>query len=211
MESNYEKVKENWRQKFLEMDQEMLIRKFSLKADEENLYIVYFSRKMVIDRKTGVISYLESEEKPGFNTVMMIYNMFHYAIENPIASNTMIPFRQVKRAYPFEGAYKRDILNELEHRFSGKTELLEKACIALNGEKMKQGDVGYLLPVYPFLKLAVLFWDKDEEFEAQANMLFDSNVTDFMHEENVVCMASDCVYYLTVAAGLRSKEIYAGN
>ena len=46
--SNYEQVIENWRKKFLEMDQEALIRKFDLEAEEEALYITYFSRKLRI-------------------------------------------------------------------------------------------------------------------------------------------------------------------
>lgn len=54
--SNYDQVIENWRLKFLEMDQEKLTRKFHLEADEEALYIVYFSRKLRIDRKSGVIT-----------------------------------------------------------------------------------------------------------------------------------------------------------
>ena len=36
-QSNYDQVIENWRLKFLEMDQEELIRKFQLEADEEFL------------------------------------------------------------------------------------------------------------------------------------------------------------------------------
>ena len=36
--SNYDQVIENWRLKFLEMDQEKLTRKFHLEADEEALY-----------------------------------------------------------------------------------------------------------------------------------------------------------------------------
>ena len=44
--SNYEQVIENWRRKFLEMDQVALIRKFDLEADDEALYITYFSRKL---------------------------------------------------------------------------------------------------------------------------------------------------------------------
>lgn len=54
--SNYEQVIENWRRKFLEMDQVALIRKFDLEADDEALYITYFSRKLRIDRKNGVIT-----------------------------------------------------------------------------------------------------------------------------------------------------------
>ncbi len=52
-QSNYDQVIENWRLKFLEMDQEELIRKFQLEADEEFLYIIYFSKRFRIDRKNG--------------------------------------------------------------------------------------------------------------------------------------------------------------
>ena len=86
---------ENWRLKFLEMDQEKLTRKFHLEADEEALYIVYFSRKLRIDRKSGVIT--DQGVHPGFDTVMNIYNTFYYASEHPVASGNLVAFRQVKR------------------------------------------------------------------------------------------------------------------
>ena len=206
-QSNYDQVIENWRLKFLEMDQEELIRKFQLEADEEFLYIIYFSKRFRIDRKTGFIT--EDGKNPGFDTVMNIYNTFYYSAAHPVASGNLVAFRQVKRVYPFEDAYRRTIISRLQELFSGKTEELRKACEALGGTLLPQGDVGYVLPVFPFLNIAVLFWDKDEEFEAQANMLFDSEITEFMHEENVVCVAADAVYYLTLAAGMTPEKIYA--
>ena len=53
-QSNYDQVIENWRLKFLGMDQEELIRKFQLEADEEFLYIIYFSKRFRIDRKNWI-------------------------------------------------------------------------------------------------------------------------------------------------------------
>ena len=206
-QSNYDQVIENWRLKFLEMDQEELIRKFQLEADEEFLYIIYFSKRFRIDRKNGFIT--EDGKSPGFDTVMNIYNTFYYSASHPVASGNLVAFRQVKRVYPFEAAYRRTIIFRLQELFAGKTEELRKACEALGGTLLPQGDVGYVLPVFPFLNIAVLFWDKDEEFEAQANMLFDSEITEFMHEENVVCVAADAVYYLTLAAGMTPEKIYA--
>lgn len=206
-QSNYDQVIENWRLKFLEMDQEELIRKFQLEADEEFLYIIYFSKRFRIDRKNGFIT--EDGKSLGFDTVMNIYNTFYYSAAHPVASGNLVAFRQVKRVYPFEAAYRRTIISRLQELFAGKTEELRKACEALGGTLLPQGDVGYVLPVFPFLNIAVLFWDKDEEFEAQANMLFDSEITEFMHEENVVCVAADAVYYLTLAAGMTPEKIYA--
>lgn len=206
-QSNYDQVIENWRLKFLEMDQEELIRKFQLEADEEFLYIIYFSKRFRIDRKNGFIT--EDGKSPGFDTVMNIYNTFYYSAAHPVASGNLVAFRQVKRVYPFEAAYRRTIISRCRSFFAGKTEELRKACEVLGGTLLPQGDVGYVLPVFPFLNIAVLFWDKDEEFEAQANMLFDSEITEFMHEENVVCVAADAVYYLTLAAGMTPEKIYA--
>ena len=206
-QSNYDQVIENWRLKFLEMDQEELIRKFQLEADEEFLYIIYFSKRFRIDRKNGFIT--EDGKSPGFDTVMNIYNTFYYSAAHPVASGNLVAFRQVKRVYPFEAAYRRTIIFRLQELFAGKTEELRKACEALGGTLLPQGDVGYVLPVFPFLNIAVLFWDKDEEFEAQANMLFDSEITEFMHEENVVGVVADAVYYLTLAAGMMPEKIYA--
>lgn len=211
-QSNYDKVIEEWRLRFLKMDQEALIEKFQLESDEMAVYLTYFNHKMRIDRFTGIITYLEEPQKiAGFNTCMDVYNLFHYSIDIPVASGILVPFRQVKRVYPFEAAYKRTVLKTLQETFSGHVEELRKACEKLGGKPLPQGDVGYQLSVYPFLDIAVYFWDADDEFEAQANMLFDSNITDFLHEENVVCVAADAVYYLTEAAGLNAKEIYAGS
>lgn len=208
-QSNYDKVIETWRLKFLEMDHEELIRKFHLEADEQALYLTYFSHRMRIDRKSGRVTMCEQPDRElTFNTVITIYNLFYYAVEDPKESGKLVPFREVKRVYPFEAAYRNTILSEFQKTFSGHVEELIAACEKLNGEKMRQGDAGYILPVFPYFKIAVLFWDGDEEFDAQANMLFDSNITDFLHEEDVVCVAADAVYYLTEAAGLEAVSIY---
>ncbi len=90
---------------------------------------------------------------------MNIYNTFYYASEHPVASGNLVAFRQVKRVYPFEAAYRRTIISKLQTIFSGKTQELKMACEALGGTPLPQGDVGYMLPVFPFLNIAVLFWD----------------------------------------------------
>ena len=209
-EDNYKKVIENWRQKFLEMDHDELIRRFGLKSDPQALYITYYSREFRVDRKTGRVSCASGTEELPFNTIITFYNMFHYAQESPKASGKMVPFRDVKRVYPFEQAYRNTILKGLETSFAGRVPELKKACEKLHGSKLPQGDAGYLLPVFPFLSIAVLFWDQDDEFSAQANMLFDSNITDFMHEENVVGIASDALYYLQLEAGQMEQAAFGG-
>lgn len=201
--SNYEAVRESWRKRFLAMDCEALARRFHLKLDGDFLYLTYFSHPCAIDRRTARISRLDRPgAEIGFNMEMTFFNMFHYAVENPRPSGEMVPFRSVKRAYPFESAYRSSILEPLAQLFAGRADALQAAFQKLGAEKITRCDAGGRLDVIPGLKLDVLFWDGDDEFPAQANMLFDSNITDFMHEENVVGVASDAAAFLAEAANL---------
>lgn len=201
--NNYQRVRESWRQRFLQMDCARLAQRFHLELDSQRLYLTYFSMPFAISRRDGTITCLDRPEMEiGFNQEMNFFNMFHYAVEHPVPSGKLVPFRDVKRVYPFEAAYVRTILKPFAKRFTGHVGELKRAFEALHAQPLKQGDAGGRLDILPGLQMAVTFWDGDEEFAAQANMLFDSNITDFMHEENVVCVASDAAAFLAEAAGL---------
>lgn len=212
MTDNYEAVRQTWRQKFLEMDCGQLAKKFGLKLDGDFLYMTYFTHPYAIDRKTAKITRLDKPDALiGFNLEMNFFNMFHYAVEHPVPSRNLVPFRNVKRVYPFEKAYVKTIIRPFEAMFAGHVPELQRALQALNARPLPQGDAGGAIEVFPGLEIAVLFWDADDEFAAQANMLFDSNITDFMHEENVVCVASDAVYFLAEASDLGDPDALIGS
>lgn len=212
MTDNYEAVRQTWRQKFLEMDCERLAQRFRLKLDGDFLYMTYFSHPFSIHCKTAKITRLDKPDAPiGFNLEMNFFNMFHYAVEHPVPSGQLVPFRSVKRVYPFEKAYVRTIIRPFEAMFAGHVPELQRALQKLNARPLPQGDASGAIEVFPGLELAVLFWDRDDEFAAQANMLFDSNITDFMHEENVVCVASDAVQFLAEASDLGDPAALMGS
>ena len=73
---------------------------------------------------------------------MNIYNTFYYSAAHPVASGNLVAFRQVKRVYPFEAAYRRTIIFRLQELFAGKTEELRKACEALGGTLLPSGRCG---------------------------------------------------------------------
>lgn len=212
MTDNYEAVRQTWRQKFLQMDCKLLAKKFGLKLDGDFLYMTYFTHPYAIDRKTAKIIRLDKPDAPiGFNLEMNFFNRFHYAVEHPVPSRNLVPFRNVKRVYPFEKAYIKTIIRPFEAMFAGHVPELQRALQALNARPLPQGDAGGAIEVFPGLEIAVLFWDADDEFAAQANMLFDSNITDFMHEENVVCVASDAVHFLAEASDLGDPDALIGS
>ena len=54
--------------------------------------------------------------------------------------------------------------------------------------------------------MRVLFWEGDEEFPAQANLLFDRSAPDFIHVESVVTIASAALRHLAEYADLPIRD-----
>lgn len=208
---NYELTCEKWRNIFLEMDQEELISRFELEHDEQAMYITYYNESYRLDRKSGMITLVgDPDRRLSFNTLMSIYNLFYYSKSYAKVRGEMVPFRQVRRAAPFAPAFQRTVVDLLAKKFNGHGDLLEKACISLQGKPMKQGDIGYEINAFSCVPVAVVFWDGDDEFDAQANILFDADITDFTHEETVCCIGSDLVRRLSEEAGLGQVEHLLG-
>ena len=71
---------------------------------------------------------------------------------------------------------------------------------ALRGRRLT--NAGFLLPAFDCIPVKLMFWDGDDEFPAQANLLFDRSATDFIHIESVVTIATELLRQLSEAAEL---------
>lgn len=201
---HYRELCDRWRILYRDLkNHEELEKRFSLRCDEDARYITYFNREYRLDKKTGMLTLVEDPDRElVFNEVMAIYHLFYYVKPRARVRGEFVPFRQVKRAAPFESAYKRTILKPLAAAFDGHLKELKMACVALGGEALSQGDVGYRVCAFDCMPLELIFWDGDEEFPAQANILFDADITDFLHEETVVMVAAELFRRLVEESGL---------
>lgn len=201
--NNYEDLCEAWRLKFLEMNQEELCRRLpGLAREGDYLTLVYFGRKFGVHTASGQIVVFGDDRPISVNTRMNIYNLFWYSREGARIAGRWVPFRDVKNASPFAPAFDRNVLRPFARTFSGKAQPLLAAARALNGQMVKQGDVGFIVDSFACIPMQFLFWDGDEEFPAQANILFDCAVTDFIHVESTVTLATDGLRRLAEEAGV---------
>ena len=196
-----------WRKKYLGLDRRELQARFRLEGDEEAQYIVYFHQRYRIDQRAGMLTLEEEPERElPFNAVMTIYHLFYYAKPEAKVSGRFVPFREVKRAAPFDAAFKRNVLDAAARTFDGHLAELHRACQALGGRPLKQGDAGYEILAFDCMPLQFVFWDGDDEFPAQANILFDADITDFLHEETVVCVGDELFRRLVEESGLTNVK-----
>ena len=206
---NYQELCRQWQERYLSMDRNELKARFNLRADDHAHYITYYQDEYRLDQQDGSLTLVSDPNRViSFNTTMAIYTLFHYSKPEAKVCGEFVPFREVKRAAPFAPAFQRMIVDPFCKSFSGQIGLLKSACEALHGQPIPQGDIGAVFHAFDWMPVRLAFWDGDDEFDAQATILFDANITDFLHEESVVCIGADLVRRLCEEAGLPiSKDL----
>lgn len=172
-----------------------------LREGDGYLKITHFGVSFGIRLDNGRIERLDGKEANA-TEMLNIYTLLGYVKENAFLMDKWVPFADLRNARPFGPAYKIGVTDVFAATFSGHAEELKEAFLKLNGTELPQGDVGYQINAFECEPMRFYFWDRDEEFEAQANILFDYSATDFNHVESAVSTAEMGVHRLAELAGL---------
>ena len=201
--SNYEQNCIDWRNRFLAMDHARLMELLpELRREGEELCLRHFGREYRVDCTTGYIREAVSGREPDHTTQLNIYTLFGFVQPGAKFLGDWVNFAGLRGTAPFDPAYRKGVLRPLAQTFSGHLPALERAAEALGALKLGYGDLSFQLPAFDCIPLRFLFWEGDEEFPAQANILFDRSATDFIHPESTVSIAMAGLFALAEAARL---------
>ena len=201
--SNYEMICGEWSRRFLEMDLKLLLKRVpELTSEGEYLTLYHFGIKYGIEKSTGEIREMGKDGKVPPTIRLNIYTLLAYAKEGASLTGDWVHFQELKGARPFGPAFVRGNLLPFARTFSGHVQRLKNACESMGGLSLPYSDAGYQLKAFECIPVRFLFWDGDEEFPAQANILFDRGVTDFIHVESTVSIATAGLVRLSDLAGL---------
>ncbi len=103
-----------------------------------------------------------------------------------VLRNAWVAYRDFKDGAQFATYIKANIEDRLAKTFAGKQELLRKRLENLGASIYRSDakpDVAAALHPFPKVPLLVIFWDKDEEFDASFQFLFDESAESFLDME----------------------------
>ncbi len=183
---NYQIQASQARERFLTYDQEALIRKLSLKADEHYLYPVMLSQTYRISRETGA---MERKTPQGwqsansFAEVMTLLDLICDSRENRYLSGRW------KNMTAFGLMFHKNLLEDRRdpwaERFQDHPEAFRKACQALGGQPFSNGDIAYTLDFFDGLPVTLQLWFGDDEFPPNLRFLWDENANMYLKYETM--------------------------
>ena len=185
---------EQWHQEFAGFAPERVAKILHLTCDETYVYLVYFQIRYRLRLKDG---HLEKESETGwteelyFNESMAIYHVLKYTTDLPRCSGVWVPNEKLDRVVSRSPRIADPLLTPFAKTWTGRCEELAAACEAVGGKKLDKGDVAYQFSAFEFMEVQMVFWDADEDFPAQVQVLFDEYATDYIHFETSGCIVAD--------------------
>ena len=79
--------------------------------------------------------------------------------------------------------------------------VFKQASDKLQGTALSIGDAGYAYQVLPRLKLAVVMWSGDDEFPAQAQVLFQETAPHYLITDGLAIIGSLLIGQIVKTAG----------
>jgi hypothetical protein len=124
--------------------------------------------------------------------------ILHYMMGDPPRKPTgnWIAYREIPGAAFYFSAFVKRAVDPLKKVFGKDTVALKKTARHLEGIEIEAGDAGYQFDVFPGVAVQIILWEGDDEFEAEANILFDASVGACLSPEDAAWAASLLVYRL---------------
>lgn len=195
--SNYDIQAEDARRLFLKHDQERIIKRYGLPADETWLYLEYLHTSCRISRKSGSVEMRAKgeawEECRDFNTVMTIYDLLCHA-KGDTAPALSGEWCTVGHFVAVTSPSASGFTKKYEAVFLNHAKELEEACQSLGGvlqKRMAGADVTCRIPVTPYFPVLLQFWDGDDEFPPKLSLLWDRSSMEFLHFETTFYLQGD--------------------
>ena len=194
--SNYDLQVDIARKVFLEYEQEPLIRKFRLDADEHWIRLTYMNIPCRIGRQDGRIEEFHGGqwlECRSFSTMMTIYDLlcYHQGPTPPVLTGQWCTVGNfVVTGVTNTGTFTKKYAAFFDEHF----EALRSACEKLGGTqlpRMAGADLTCRIPVTPFFPVLLQFWTGDEEFPPKLLLLWDRNADRFLHFETTFYLQGD--------------------
>jgi hypothetical protein len=124
--------------------------------------------------------------------------ILHYLLADPppVPADDWVAYREIPGAAFYFGAFVKRAIDPLKKAFGQDPGRFREAAGRLHGVPVALGDAGFTFPVFPKVPLRLILHAGDEEFPAEANILFARGIGEVLPPEDVAWLAGMLVYRL---------------
>jgi hypothetical protein len=161
-----------------------------VRVDGKTVEIDFFNTPFTIT-PTAIVD--SSGEKPHYAVSVVLCQ---YLLRCPTAvsrTGELLTYKDFKGAAPHVTGFMNAAEKPISQHFTGRPAELEERCRRLGGKPFSTAasyQLTYKLPALPRVPIYLFFNDRDEEFAASCNLLFQKNASQFLDIECIAMVAN---------------------
>ncbi|MBI2829901.1 MAG: DUF3786 domain-containing protein [Chloroflexi bacterium] len=129
----------------------------------------------------------DSKEAVPLRDKILIMHYFLQAKGTPL-SNKPINFKELREGANYFPTFSKRAIAPLVDYFGKEPSRLLEVARQLGGEKADYGDAAVTIRAFPWVPITLVVWRGDEEFPPEANILFDSTISDYLPTEDIIVL-----------------------
>ncbi|RJQ84133.1 MAG: DUF3786 domain-containing protein [Desulfobacteraceae bacterium] len=118
----------------------------------------------------------------------------------PLLKSRWVAYRELPGAGFYFGAFIKRAIEPLKKAFGRNVQALKTAGARLGALPIGTGDAGLHFDLLPYAPIQIILWQGDDEFPAEANILYDASAGEYFSPEDAAWLASLTVYRLMALA-----------
>lgn len=158
-----------------------------LGAKDGQFHVPFFGELYHIHWPDGTIQKDASPEEVNITSRILLLHYLLTADGTPLAGQ-WIAFRNLPGGLGYDAAFQGRANFRLARAFGTSRTTFEVAARSLSGDRLGFGDASFLFRLLPRVWLAVVLHLADEEFPADANILFDAAASHYLPTEDLAVL-----------------------
>jgi hypothetical protein len=164
-----------------------------------NLRLEFLRREYVIDHAQWTVQRAEDNAVPAALVQSLILTYLHTA-DGTLPIERWMGFRELPDGLFYASAFQGYTGAALVRDLNGDVAAFKHTSEKLQGAAVAIGEAGYAFQILPRLKLAVVMWAGDDEFPAQAQVLFQESAPHYLVTEGLAIVGSLLIGQIVKAA-----------
>ena len=165
-----------------------------------NLRIEFLCREYVIDQAGWTILRAADGAAPP-SLMQSLILTYLYMSDGMPPIDRWLGFRELPNGLFYAQAFQGYTGAALVRDLNGDVAAFKRASEKLQGAALSIGDAGYAFQVLPRIKLAVTMWSGDDEFPAQAQVLFQETAPHYLITDGLAIIGSLLIGQIMKTAG----------
>ncbi|CAG0991099.1 hypothetical protein ANRL2_03195 [Anaerolineae bacterium] len=178
---------------------EEIVERSGCTFEGDGRYRLEFAGRMyTIDQSFTVRRADTGDEAPTF--IQSIILMYLATADGTPPFAHWISFHELPDGQFYEQAFRGYSGEELIRGLQGDLEAFKRAASQLHGESIGLGDAAFAFRILPRLRLAVIMYAGDEDFPAQARVLFEATAPHYLSTDGLAILGGQLVSQIIKAA-----------